>query len=616
MKRRQIQSLALALVMLILMTACAPAAETGVEADLNALTGADCGGRLAGTAGNQEAADYIAGQFQAMGLQPLEGLEDYFQPYEQEIFDPNQQTQCLTAHFADGSTREYRSGVDFYPLAVQGELDLEGELRPAAEVENILEILGPDGAVVGQVVRTLGATATIYPAEAMGTSIRVPEDLFAELSGCTSVEVRGALEIRESTLSNVIGVYPGKSRDAAILVTAHFDHVGGYGDVVYPGAMDNASGVAVLLQTARALTEGKIETPCDVVFCAFNGEDMGLKGSAAFCEEELPYRAVNGVNLDTLGAKGAEALEVSDTDDVMSKQMVEALAQVGLSGTVVEVGNSDHAALLRSQIPAISLGEAVEHYEGIIHTPADTVDNLDPERLEQIAEGVVSYLTEARLVTWAESSEEEARRAQRMFWDAAKEEGANLFANEQPAWGEMVLFWMGDTRLAYWIDGPTNDLEAVRARYDMFNIPEEINGFTFAGGGISFSTYRVFALTSEEALEYSEDTVQKIRGTELDTDYFLRYQDRQGTVLEAHIVLADPPIIFNLEGYMEGYEVETTADERLYLLRYGGTPAGALWYEEGAPFAYHLDCASPDGYETYSLEDLGRLLTDEMTATG
>lgn len=382
------------------------------------------------------------------------------------------------------------------------------------------------------------------------------------------------------------------------------------------GAMDNASGVAVLLQTARALTEGKIETPCDVVFCAFNGEDMGLKGSAAFCEEELPYRAVNGVNLDTLGAKGAEALEVSDTDDAMSEQMVEALAQVGLSGTVVEVGNSDHAALLRSQIPAISLGEAVEHYEGIIHTPADTVDNLDPERLEQIAEGVVSYLTEARLVSWAESSEEEARRAQRMFWDVAKEEGASLFASEQPAWGEMVLFWMGDTRLAYWIDGPTNDLEAVRARYDMFDIPEEINGFTFAGGGISFSTDRIFALTSEEALEYSEDTVQKIRGTKLDTDYFLRYQDKQGTVLEAHIILADPPVVLNLENYLEGYEVETTADERLYLLRYGGTPAGALWYEEEAPFAYHLDCASPDGYETYSLKALGQLLQSELTAAG
>lgn len=102
MRRWQIQPLALALVTMILMTACAPAAETGVEADLNALTESDCAGRLAGTAGNQAAADYIAGQFQALGLQPLDGLEDYFQPYEQETFDPYQQTQCLTAHFADG----------------------------------------------------------------------------------------------------------------------------------------------------------------------------------------------------------------------------------------------------------------------------------------------------------------------------------------------------------------------------------------------------------------------------------------------------------------------------------------------------------------------------------
>lgn len=611
MKRRQIQSLAL--VMLVLMTACAPAAETGVEADLSALTGADCGGRLAGTAGNQAAADYIAGQFQALGLQPLDGLEDYFQPYEQEIFDPYQQTQCLTAHFADGSTREYRSGVDFYPLAVQGELDLEGELRPAAE-EDVLEILGPDGAVVGQVIRTLGATATLYPTEAMGTSIRVPGGLFDELSGCTSVEVQGALEIRESTLSNVIGVYPGKSRDAAILVTAHFDHVGGYGDVVYPGAMDNASGVAVLLQTARALTEGKIETPCDVVFCAFNGEDMGLKGSAAFCEEELPYRAVNGVNLDTLGAKGAEALEVSDTDDAMSKQMVEALTRAGLSGTVVEVGNSDHAALLRSQIPAISLGEAVEHYEGIIHTPADTVDNLDPERLEQIAEGVVSYLTEARLVSWEERSEEEEEQARRELWNAAGQEGALLYAREQPGPGEMVVFQMGQERFGYWLDGPEDDLEAVRARYDLLDIPAEKNGFAFAEGGYPYTVECVSLIQGDEG--YTDDLVQKRTGIQRDSEFYLRYTDQQGIVLEARLFLMEP-WAFSLEGYLEGYEVETTADQRLCLLRHeGGAPAGAFWYEEGDPYAYRLSCATEEGYETYSLETLGQLLQSELTAAG
>ena len=605
----------LVLLALLLLTACAPAAETGLEADLSALTGADCAGRLAGTAGNEAAADYIAGQFQALGLQPLDGMEDYVQPYEQEIFDPNQQTQCLTAHFADGSTREYRSGVDFYPLAVQGELNLEGELRPAAEEENILEILGPDGAVVGQVVCTLGATATLYPAEAIGISIRVPEGLFAELSGGTYIQVQGALETRESTLSNVIGVYPGKSRDAAILVAAHFDHVGGYGDVVYPGAMDNASGVAVLLQTARALTEGKIETPFDVVFCAFNGEDMGLKGSAAFCEEELPYRAVNGVNLDTLGAKGAEALEVSDTDTAMAEQMVEALARAGLSGSVVQVGNSDHAALLRrSQIPAISLGEAVEHYEGIIHTPADTVDNLDPERLEQIAEGVVSYLTEARLVSWEERSEEEEEQARRELWNAAGEEGALLYAREQPGPGEMVVFQVGQERFGYWQDGPEDDLEAVRVRYDRLDIPAEKNGFTFVEGGWPYTVENVSLIQEDEG--YTDDLVQKRTGMQGDSEFYLRYADEQGIVLEARLSLTEP-WAFSLEGYLEGYEVEITADQRLRLLRHeGGAPAGAFWYEEGDPYAYRLSCATEEGYETYSLEALGQLLRSDRTAAG
>ena len=588
--------------------------EREISADLHYLTNEACAGRLAGTEGNKAAADYIARQFQGMGLQPLDGLEDYFQPYEQEIFDPNQQTQCLTAHFADGSTSEYRSGVDFYPLAVQGELDLEGKLRPAAEVENVLEILGPDGGVVGQVVCAMSATATLYPAEAIGISIRVPEGLFAELSGGTYIQVQGALETRESTLSNVIGVYPGKSRDAAILVTAHFDHVGGYGDAVYPGAMDNASGVAVLLQTARALTDGKIETPFDVVFCAFNGEDMGLKGSRAFCEEELPYRAVNGVNLDTLGAKGAEALEVSDTNAAMSRQMAEALNRAGLSGNVVEVGNSDHATLLANQIPVISLGEAVEHYEGIIHTPADTVENLDPERLEQIAEGVVSYLTEARLVSWEERSEEEEEQVRRELWNAAGQEGALLYAREQPGPGEMVVFQVGQERFGYWQDGPEDDLEVVRARYDLLDIPAEKNGFAFAEGGYPYTVECVSLIQGDEG--YTDDLVQKRTGIQRDSEFYLRYADQQGIVLEARLFLMEP-WAFSLEGYLGGYEVETTADQRLRLLRHeGGAPAGAFWYEEGAPYAYRLSCATENGYETYSLEALGQLLRSDRTAAG
>ena len=77
------------------------------------------------------------------------------------------------------------------------------------------------------------------------------------------------------------------------------------------------------------------------------------------------------------------------------------------------------------------------------------------------------------------------------------------------------------------------------------------------------------------------------------------------------------PWAFSLEGYLGGYEVETTADQRLRLLRHeGGAPAGAFWYEEGDPYAYRLSCATEEGYETYSLEALGQLLQSELTAAG
>ncbi|WP_297201996.1 M28 family metallopeptidase [uncultured Flavonifractor sp.] len=600
------------MLLVILLAGCSSVSEADIPVDLRYLTGETCSGRLAGTLGNQAAADYIAQQFQQIGLSPMGGSEDYFQPYVQETFDPNQESQILIAQFADGSTKSYHSGVDFYPLAIRGELRIAGEVRPSSdetlESASVLDVIGANGETQGQIICASAATATLYTAGELGNSIRVPEELFVELLSCTSIQFQGELEIQESTVNNVIGVYSGESHNQAILITAHFDHVGGFGDVVYPGAMDNASGVAVLLQTARYLIEQKIELPYDVVFCAFNGEDMGLQGSKAFCEKELPYEQVNGINIDTVGANGADALELSDTNADMASQMTTALGEVGLSCSVVPVGNSDHNALLMAQIPTISIGEAPEHYETVIHTPGDTIDNLDTERMEQIVNGLVCYLSEARLVSWTNNAKENDL-ANELLRDTANEEGARLFAQEQPDWDEMVVFQVGQIQFGYWMDGPIDDLETVRERYNMFQIPEEKNGFTFVSGGYNFPVECTSRITEKN--EYSDDIVQKRVGMQRDADYYLRYVDEQGIILETHIMLTEP-WAFSVEDFLNGYEVEATADERLYLLRYGGIPAGVFWYEEGNPYAYHLDCVSSDGYQIYSLEQLAELLSNEI----
>jgi hypothetical protein len=95
-------------------------------------------------------------------------------------------------------------------------------------------------------------------------------------------------EVFDLSSENVVGILPGSDpalRDEFVVLTAHLDHLGiateGDGDRLYNGAMDNASGVAVLMQVARDL--GRRRAPRrPVVFAAVTGEELGLLGSRAF----------------------------------------------------------------------------------------------------------------------------------------------------------------------------------------------------------------------------------------------------------------------------------------------------------------------------------------------
>ncbi len=105
------------------------------------------------------------------------------------------------------------------------------------------------------------------------------------------VSVRGQVTLENSRLScfNVVGRLPGsdpKLAGESVVLTAHLDHLGlgapVKGDSVYNGAMDNASGVAALLEVARYLQEKKVHLRRTVLFVAVTGEEKGLLGSHWF----------------------------------------------------------------------------------------------------------------------------------------------------------------------------------------------------------------------------------------------------------------------------------------------------------------------------------------------
>ena len=120
---------------------------------------------------------------------------------------------------------------------------------------------------------------------------------------------------RESPSYNVVGILPGsdpKLKDEAIVIGAHYDHLGRGGEgslapregEIHHGADDNASGTAALLELARRLSSGQVQKPRrTIVFIAFSGEEEGLLGSDYYVNHPVVPLAntVAMINMDMIG---------------------------------------------------------------------------------------------------------------------------------------------------------------------------------------------------------------------------------------------------------------------------------------------------------------------------
>ena len=113
---------------------------------------------------------------------------------------------------------------------------------------------------------------------------------------------------------NIIGVIPGNKPDwssQSLIIGAHYDHLGKgcvnlkerKEDMFCPGADDNASGIAVLIELARVLGKN-IKPERNIVFIAFAGEEAGRKGSKYYVENYSHFpvkQSIGMLNLDTVG---------------------------------------------------------------------------------------------------------------------------------------------------------------------------------------------------------------------------------------------------------------------------------------------------------------------------
>jgi len=212
-------------------------------------------------------------------------------------------------------------------------------------------------------------------------------------------------------LTNVVAVF-GAERTSRLMFGAHWDTrpiadqetVDSLRTQPVPGANDGASGVAVLLEVARALSRAEPKVGVDLVF--FDGEDSGRDdyprtfalGSQRFVKDHPSYRPRIAVILDMVGRRDAR-IPREGTSVTYSGWAVEsvwgAARDLGLTVIVDSVGTAtfdDHVPFIEAGIPAVDI---LDMRDPAWHTVRDLPENCSPETLGQIGRLVLELIARA-----------------------------------------------------------------------------------------------------------------------------------------------------------------------------------------------------------------------------
>lgn len=351
----------------------------------------EIGPRPAGSDAETEAARYIADQLRSYGYvveeQTFEFSDEFGREASIRVTAPEPQplgTSAFTGSTAGSVQAELvYTGLgrpeDFPPEGLEGAVALlrRGEIYFIDKVRNAVAA-GASAAIIFNDTApffegSLGAQTTIPVVSLSGED---GERLVALLEqGPVEVSIEtGPPLVRTSR--NVVGRPAGDRCET--VSGAHFDSA-----PEAPGANDNASGTATVLELAR--TVAARDMPGDHCFVLFGAEEIGLVGSRHFVEaldeaerEELDVM----LNFDMTGV-GEEWLVIGSPDFADMASL--AAAGASIEARVSEPPNrltSDHQSFLNANLPAVWVYRITDT---LLHTPQDTADRVQPDSLEEAA---------------------------------------------------------------------------------------------------------------------------------------------------------------------------------------------------------------------------------------
>jgi hypothetical protein len=292
----------------------------------------------------EKAADFIAEKYKTFGLLPLGG-KDFRMPFSYPVNTFPGKIEVLI------NGKKLLSGEDFILSPESRGINASGTLAQGDSIT----FFDVKNKIIVQLKEKL--TGEVSQQVAAYTLILVDKNRFTEKPESVEVNIENSF-IKNFKTANICGMVKGTVHpDSIIFITAHYDHLGGLGaDTYFPGANDNASGVAILLALAQYYAAHP--QTYSIGFISFAGEEAGLLGSKYFTEHSpvnlKKIRFLLNLDIEGTGEDGITVVNATEFPKEF-RYMQNINSEKHYLAAVNERGkapNSDHYFFSETGVPA------------------------------------------------------------------------------------------------------------------------------------------------------------------------------------------------------------------------------------------------------------------------
>jgi|GEM_PF-5922908 len=379
-----------------------------IEYYVRVLTSEEFAGRMPGTPGNDLAVAWLSGRLTELGVEPY--AEDGFQVGFTGWSNTFIRSDMIV--ISDGATRVLEQGTDFFISLGEGSFSVA--LESGGDNFAVVPIGGSRGPRIldpsaeyfvyfvnnGSFWNSAGAQATDRTFR--DKQVQLSDEIYEiiKTGDFARIAITNTISYERMELYHVVGRIRGTNPANAVVISAHFDHVGQGGATFFPGAFDNASGTAALLYIAQRLKE-KSQTHAfdfDIIIAFFNSEEHVHNGRPLGSQYFVPivlagYENVWNINIDCVGSSYGEVfLTGGSGSSALREAFTDFAAEHGVAVDNGQVALSDNINFVALDAPSFNFLSGDFVTGAIAHTNLDTYDRLYFPQIVRVSNMIVEFL--------------------------------------------------------------------------------------------------------------------------------------------------------------------------------------------------------------------------------